>query len=146
MNALKFSPARRMYPSNFFGSFPSFFEDVVGGKDFAQHVPSVNVSENDKGWHIELSAPGFSKDDFKINLEKEVLTISGEHKVEATKEEKNYTRREFSYGSFTRSFRIKEDTVDTEKIGASYENGILNVTLPKKEVAPDKVVKEIKVA
>jgi HSP20 family protein len=146
MNALKFSPARRMYPSSFFGSLPSFFEDALNGKDFAQHVPSVNVSENDKEWHIELSAPGFSKEDFKINLEKEVLTISAEHKTEEKKEEKNYTRREFSYGSFSRSFRIKEDTVDTEKIAAAYENGILNLTLPKKTEEPLKTAKEIKIA
>lgn len=146
MNPLKFSPARRMYPSNFFGSFPNFFEDVLSGKDFAQHVPSVNVAENDKEWQIELSAPGFSKEDFKINLEKEVLTISAEHKTEAQKEEKNYTRREFSYGSFSRSFRIKENTVDTEKIGAAYENGILNISLPKKVVEPEKTAKEIKIA
>lgn len=146
MNTLKFSPARRMYPSSFFGTLPTFFEDAFNGKDFAQHVPSVNVSENDKSWNIEVSAPGFSKEDFKINLEKEVLTISAEHKADATKEEKNYTRREFSFGSFTRSFRIKENTVDVEKIGAAYENGILNIMLPKMEVAPEKAAKEIKIA
>lgn len=146
MNALKFSPARRMYPASFFGSFPSFFEDVMNGKDHANYVPSVNVAENDKEWHIEVSAPGFSKEDFRINLEKEVLTISAEHKTDTTKEQKNYTRREFSYGSFSRSFRIKENSVDTEKIAAAYENGILNLSLPKMVTAPEKAVKEIKIA
>jgi HSP20 family protein len=146
MNTLKFSPARRMYPSPFFGSLPSLFEDVFSGKDYASFVPAVNISENDKEWKLEVSAPGFSKEDFKINLEKEVLSVSAEHKEEVNKNEKNYTRREFSYGSFSRSFRIKENTVDVEKIGAAYENGILNITLPKMEVAPEKAVKEIKIS
>lgn len=146
MNTLKFSPARRMHPSNFFGSFPSFFEDAFSGKDYASFVPSVNIAENEKEWKLEVSAPGFSKEDFKINLEKEVLTISAEHKAEVNKDEKNYTRREFSYGSFTRSFRIKDNTVDVEKIAAAYENGILHISLPKMDVAPEKTVKEIRVA
>lgn len=145
MNTLKFSPARRMFPSAFLETIPSFFEDAFNGKDYASFVPSVNVSENEKEWNLEVSAPGFSKEDFKINLEKEVLTIGAEHKAEATKDEKNYTRREFSYGSFSRSFRIKENTVDVEKIAAAYENGILSISLPKKEVAPEKTVKEIRI-
>jgi len=153
MNALRFSPpfgrlraGSGMFPSPFFGTMPSFREDTFSGKDFASFVPSVNISEDDKEWKIEVSAPGFSKDDFKINLEKEVLTISAEHKTEASKEEKNYTQREFSFGSFSRSFRIKENTVDMEKIGATYDSGILNITLPKLIVEPAKSVKEIKVA
>ncbi len=146
MNTLKFSPARRMFPSSLFGTLPSYFEDTFDGKDFASFVPSVNISENDKEWNLEVSAPGFSKEDFKINLEKEVLSISAEHKTEANKDEKNYTRREFSYGSFSRSFRIKENAVDVERIAAAYENGILKIALPKKEVAPEKVAKEIKIA
>lgn len=135
-----------MFPSSFFGALPASYDDAFSGKDFASFVPSVNIVENDKEWKLEVSAPGFSKEDFKINLEKEVLTISAEHKAEVSKEEKNYTRREFSFGSFSRSFRIKENTVDVEKIAAVYENGILNISLPKKEIAPEKTAKEIKVA
>jgi HSP20 family protein len=146
MNALRFSPARRVFSSPFFGTLPTAYDDMFGGKDFASFVPAVNIVENEKEWKIEVSAPGFSKEDFKINLEKEVLTISAEQKKEESKEEKNYTRREFSFGSFSRSFRIKENTVDVEKIGAAYDNGILNITLPKMEVAPEKAAKEIKVA
>lgn len=146
MNTLKFSPARRMFPSAFLDTIPSFFEDAFNGKDFASFVPSVNISESDKEWNLEVSAPGFSKEDFKINLEKEVLSISAEHKAEVNENERNYTRREFSYGSFSRSFRIKENTVDIEKIAASYENGILKVALPKLQVAPEKASKEIRVA
>lgn len=146
MNTIKFSPARRMFPSALLETIPSFFEDAFNGKDFASFVPSVNISENEKEWNLEVSAPGFSKEDFKINLEKEVLTISAEHKTETTKDEKNYTRREFSYGSFSRSFRIKENAVDVEKIAAAYENGILSLSLPKKEVAPEKTATEIRIS
>lgn len=146
MNTLRFSPRRAMFPASFFGSLPAYFEDQFHGKDFASFVPSVNISENDKDWHLEVSAAGFSKEDFAIKLEKDLLTISAEHKTEVGKEEKNYTRREFSYGSFTRSFRIKENTVDAEKIAATYENGILSITLPKLSVAPEKAVKEIRIA
>lgn len=146
MNTLRFSPARRMHPGSIFGSWPMYFEDMMKGKDFAGFVPSVNISENDKEWHIEVSAPGFSKEDFKINLEKDVLTISAEHKTETGKEEKNYTRREFSFGSFSRAFRVKENTIDTEKISATYENGILNIALPKFIAEPQKTAKEIRVA
>jgi HSP20 family protein len=146
MNTIRFSPARRNYPSAFFGGLPSFFEDAFNGKDFATFVPSVNISENEKEWNLEVSAPGFSKEDFKINLEKEVLTVSAEHKAEVNKDTKNYTRREFSYGSFSRSFRIKENSVEVEKVSAAYENGILSISLPKKEAAPENVAKEIKIS
>ncbi|HTF05160.1 MAG TPA: Hsp20/alpha crystallin family protein [Bacteroidia bacterium] len=148
MNTLKFSPGRRMFPHPFFGTFGTNAncEDAFAGKDYANFVPSVNISETEKEWHIEVSAPGFKKEDFKINLEKSTLTISAEQKAEETKTEKNYSRREFSYGSFSRSFRIKENTVEVENIGAAYDNGILNITLPKVAAAPAKEVKEIKVA
>ncbi len=145
MNTLKFSPARRMFGHPFFASLPTQMEDMFNGKDFAQFVPSVNLAESKSEWLIELSAPGFSKEDFKINLDKNLLTISAEHKTEVSKDEKEYTRREFSYGSFKRSFRVKEDSIDAETIRATYENGILNVSLPKKAMEPEKKVKEIRV-
>ena len=145
MNTLKFSPARRMFGHPFFGTFPTHMEDMFNGKDYAGFVPSVNLAESEKEWHIELSAPGFNKEDFKLNLEKDLLTISAEHKTEVAQEGKEYTRREFSFGSFTRSFRIKENSIDEDKILAVYENGILNVTLPKRALEPEKKVKEIRV-
>lgn len=145
MNTLKFSPARRMFGHPFFASLPSQMEDMFTGKDYAGFVPSVNLAESEKDWHIELSAPGFSKEDFKLNLEKDLLTISAEHKAEAKTEGKEYSRREFSFGSFSRAFRIKENSIDEDKIQAVYENGILNITLPKKESEPEKKVKEIRV-
>lgn len=132
------SPKNRMHRGLNFGNWPLYFEDILSGKDFASGVPSVNVIENETEWKIEVAAPGFAKEDFNVSLDKDVLTISAEHKSESGKTEKNYTRREFSFGSFKRTFRVKEDSVDVEKITAVYENGILNITLPKMVVEPKK--------
>lgn len=134
------APSRRMHRGNYFGSWPMHFEDLMRGKDFAGQVPAVNIIENDNDWKVEVSAPGFSKEDFKINLESNILTVSAEHKAEATTEQKNYSRREFSPGSFSRSFRVKENSVNVENISASYDNGILNITLPKLVAEPKKGV------
>lgn len=127
-----------MHAGRAFGSWPLFFEDMMRGKDFAGHVPAVNIIENESDWKLEVSAPGFVKEDFKISLENNVLTVSAEHKTDAEKEQKNYTRREFSYGSFSRSFRVKENSVDMEKVSAAYENGVLKITLPKLVTEPKK--------
>lgn len=95
-------------------------------------VPATNILEKENEFHIELAAPGMKKEDFKINLENNVLTISSEQKSETKEENENYTRKEFHYGSFCRSFTLPKN-VETEKIKASYEDGILKVDLPKKE-------------
>lgn len=145
MYTLKFSPARKMFGHPFFASFPSQLEDLYTGMDLANFVPSVNLAESEKEWHIELSASGFSKEDFKLKLEKDVLTISAEHKTKAAIEGKVYKAREFSLGSFSRTFRIKENSIDEEKVVAVYENGILSVSLLKKASAPESTVKEIRV-
>lgn len=107
------------------------------------NVPPVNIHENENGYEVELSVPGRSKDDFKINLEQGLLTISFETKEENKAEGKKTLRREFSYQSFTRSFNLDE-TIDAENIQAKYENGILAITLPKKEQAKP-VKKEINI-
>ena len=146
MNMIKFSPARRMFDNSFFDNFPTVFDDLLSGKSISGFTPSVNVSETDKNWHIEVAAPGLKKEDFKINLEKDMLTISAEMKTEQKKEEKNYSRREFSYGSFTRSFRVRENSVDAENIAARYDNGILQIDLPKKSAEAAKNTREIRIA
>jgi HSP20 family protein len=93
-----------------------------------------------------MAAPGMTKDDFKIELNNSVLTISSEKQSEnQSKEDKNITRREFSYQSFSRSFTLPV-IVETEKISAKYENGILRVNIPKKEEAKPKPLKQIKVS
>jgi HSP20 family protein len=121
-----------VYHSPFQGLMENFFNDNFFGREYASFVPAINVSEEADKFNLELSAPGFDKNDFRIELDKGVLCISGEHKVEAESIEKNYTRKEFNYGSFQRSFTLPED-VSEEKIDAKYENGILKLVLPKKE-------------
>lgn len=102
-------------------------------------LPSVNVKESDNAFEIEFAAPGMKKENFKINLEGNQLEISAEDKsdVQDTSSDGRYTRREFNYSSFHRSFTIPE-SVDQENIEASYTDGILKVVVPKKEVTVHK--------
>lgn len=128
----------------------SFFDDFIT-KDlfefnrpkFTQSdltMPSVNVKELDNGFEIHVAAPGIRKEDFKINLERNVLTISSEHKTENEEKDENgtFTRREFNYSSFSRSFTLPE-VAEPEKIEAAYEEGILKILVPKKEVTTQNV-------
>ena len=112
-------------------------------REYSGDVPSVNIIENEKDFLIELAAPGKSKSDFKIGLENQVLTISSEVNDENEEEKKNYTRREFVYNSFTRSFTLPKNIMH-EKITADYKDGILRITLPKMEET--KLIKEIKIS
>lgn len=108
-------------------------------------LPSVNIKEDNDGFEVEMAAPGFVKDDFKIELNNSVLTISSDKKVEnETKEGQKFTRREFSYQSFSRSFTLP-NIVESEKISAKYENGLLSVIIPKKEEAKPKPVRQIEI-
>jgi HSP20 family protein len=108
-------------------------------------IPDANISENDKDYTIELAAPGLEKKDFIVEVQDGVLNISAEKEEEKTEEDKNYKRREFSYDSFSRSFTLPENCVP-DKIDAKYENGVLHLSLPKKEVTISKPAKQIKVA
>ncbi len=99
------------------------------------NIPAVNIEETDEGFVLELAAPGLSKDKFDLELDNDVLVISSEtSSVNEDKENRKYTRKEFSYGSFKRTFAVPE-TVNGNDISASYENGILTINLPKKEEA-----------
>lgn len=113
---------------DFFNQFPNSW-----GKDVQtlSSVP-VNIHETKEGYHIEMNAPGRNKDDFQINLEDGLLTISFEKKEETEQKEYKTIRKEFSYQSFTRSFSVDEK-IDTAGIQAKYENGVLKLYLPKKE-------------
>ena len=113
--------------------------------NLAKRVPSVNITENDKEFRIEMAAPGLDKKDFKVEVENGLLCISSEKEEETTEEKKNYTRREYSFNSFSRSFTLPENSLP-EKINASYQNGILSIVLPKKEVSVLKTAKEIQVS
>lgn len=108
-------------------------------------TPATNIAETDQAFQIEIAVPGFNKEDFRIHVEKDVLNISTEINKEEKNEEKAgpvYRMREFGHCSFNRSFNLGE-TIDTDGIKAEYTNGILVVTLPKKEVV--KITKEVQV-
>jgi len=108
-------------------------------------LPSVNIKQNADAFNVEVAAPGFNKGDFKLKLDHDLLTISSEKKVEQeNKEGEQFTKREFSYQSFTRSFTLP-NTADGERIEASYDNGILSITIPKKEEAKPKPSREIEI-
>jgi len=109
-------------------------------------LPAVNVKETDDDYIIEVAAPGMSKKDFNVNFQNNVLTISSEKKNEKEEKEDSYTRKEFSYQSFQRSFTVPGNDVDSDKITASYENGILNIKLPKREEVKPKPAREIKIS
>ena len=132
-----------------FGAFPGLLEDVFSNdlfkREFASYVPAVNIAETAENFTIELSAPGFTKESFKVEVENDVLTISGEQKNENKEEGKTYTRKEFSYGSFKRAFSLPK-TVDTDKIDAKYDNGILKITVSKREEAKAKPAREIQIS
>jgi HSP20 family protein len=106
--------------------------------------PAANILENPDSFELHIAAPGMMKDDFKINLENSILTISVEMEDARNEEGKNYTRKEFYFGSFSRSFTLPK-TIDLDKIKADYDNGILKVMLPKKEEAKVEMKKEIKI-
>lgn len=95
--------------------------------------PAVNIEEDDKEYRLELAVPGMQKDQFKIELDQDVLTISGEAKEENQEEKRNYARREFVLTSFSRRFNLPEGKVKEDKIKANYRDGVLMVSLPKKE-------------
>ena len=117
---------------------PSVFDRFFDGdlmdwsNDVNTTLPSVNIKETKEGFEVKVAAPGFDKNDFKLELNHDVLTISSEKQAEnETKEGEQYTRREYCYSSFKRSF-VLPDSADAEKINAEYKNGILDITIPKK--------------
>ncbi|PKP43400.1 MAG: heat-shock protein [Bacteroidetes bacterium HGW-Bacteroidetes-10] len=108
-------------------------------------IPSVNILENQDGFKIEVAAPGLNKNDFKIEVNQGTLKISSEKQEERESEEEGkYSRKEFSYQSFSRSFNLPV-TVESDKIEAKYENGILTVSIPKRDEAKPKPVRMIEI-
>ncbi|SIN98051.1 Hsp20/alpha crystallin family protein [Chitinophaga niabensis] len=118
-------------------------KDFATSDFFGAHAP-VNIRETKDAYALDVVAPGFEKGDFKINLDGQTLTISSEKKTEQKVENEKQIRREFSFRSFSRSFTLDEN-VDADKINAKYDNGVLKLTLPKKE-AKQEAAKEIIVA
>ena len=105
-------------------------------------VPAINLIETDDAYEVEVAAPGMSKEDFKVNLGDESITISADKESSTEDSGRNYKKREFNYAKFSRSFSIPEE-VDTSMVKASYEEGILTITLPKKEEFKTKSGREI---
>lgn len=142
--------------SDLFPTFPSIFSDFFDKEltnwsrdNFSASnttLPAVNIKEEEDKFTVEVAVPGMDKKDFSIDLKDNLLTISStkEHKDE--KEEDNYTRKEYCYQSFTRTFTLPENIVDADKINAKYENGELKITIPKKEEAKPKPPRTIKIS
>ncbi|WP_138479474.1 Hsp20/alpha crystallin family protein [Dyadobacter bucti] len=134
--------ANQSYLNGFFGKdlFHEFNTPAFSGS-----VPAVNVVESTEGFRIELAAPGLQKSDFKLNLEKNQLTISAQKEQKNEENNEKYTRKEFKYTSFQRTFTLP-NSVDGDKIEANYAEGILYVALPKREEAKEKPAREIEIA
>jgi HSP20 family protein len=145
MKLVKFSD---QFPSIFNSFFDNNMLDWTSRNfsDTNTTLPSVNVKENAGEFMVEVAAPGFDKNEFNIELNNDVLTISSEKKIEnETKSDERVTRKEFSYQSFSRSFTLPT-VVERDKIKAKYENGILNIVIPKKEEAKAKPARQIEIS
>ncbi|KGO92914.1 Hsp20/alpha crystallin family protein [Flavobacterium subsaxonicum] len=124
------------------------FKDLLGGTQYIQKtVPAVNIKETEQFFALELVAPGFKKEDFNIEVDDKLLTISSEVKKETTEAEAEvkFTKREFVKASFKRSFTLP-DTINEQEINAAYQDGILKVTLPKKEVSQQNTKRLIEIS
>ena len=137
--------------------FPNVFDDLftrdlwnwglTNNSSTNTTVPAVNIRETADNYDVEVAAPGMTKDDFKVELDGNTLTISSEKKDEREqKEGERYTRQEFSYQSFQRSFQLHKDVVDIDKIEAKYENGVLHLMIPKKEEVKQKPPRMIQIS
>lgn len=134
---------------------PTLFSDIFNDakffgrnwleKELGQYLPAVNINETNKEFNLEVAAPGFKKEDFRVKVDDNVLTINAEKEDERSEETKRYSRREFSYNSFSRSFTLPENA-NSEKIDAKYIDGILKLSVPKKEETKALPKKEITVA
>lgn len=109
-------------------------------------IPAINVKETNDSFEVEVAAPGMDKKDFKVELDGNMLSVSSEKKNEWQNENEKYTQKEFSYQSFQRTFQLPKDVVDADKIQAKYENGLLHLTIPKKEQAKQRPPRTIEIA
>ena len=131
---------------------PAYWDDFFNDNFFNQlnsrnchgNSPAVNISEDDKGYTIEVAAPGIPRKEFNIEIENDVLTISTEKKESKEEDKQNFLRREFNYRSFKRSFELPE-TIDQEGIKATHNTGILTLNLPRKEEMVQKAPRHIEV-
>ncbi|MCG1036896.1 Hsp20/alpha crystallin family protein [Polaribacter sargassicola] len=127
--------------------FNDFFRDwsTSNFSDTNTTLPAVNIKESENDFIVDVAVPGMEKEDFKIDLDNDILTISSEKTSNNESSNDNYTRKEYSYLSFKRSFTLPKGVVDSDKINAIYKNGELKITIPKLEEAKPKPVKVIEV-
>lgn len=132
---------------------PTVFEDLFKPWDEwfdggfwgrTMNIPAVNIVEHDNDYQVALAVPGMKKDDFKIDVDGNMLTISSKKEETKEEKEKKFTRKEYNYSSFTRSFTLPE-AINKEKIEAKYEDGVLKLVLPRKEEAKKPAAKHIDV-
>lgn len=143
---------------NSFNGLPTLFDDFlnrdlfnwgqVNNSTTGTTLPAVNIRESAEAFFVEMAAPGMTKDDFKVELENNLLTISSEkeNSSETDHENERYSRKEFSYESFQRSFTLPKEVVDVEKINAKYTDGVLQLLIPKKEEAKQRPPRLIKIS
>ena len=142
---------------NLQNSWPALFDDFFnrdlfnwGQSNFSDTnttIPAVNIKETNDNYEVEVAAPGMTRKDFKVELDGNMLTIRSERSDEQeNKQDENYTRKEFSYQSFVRTFNLPKDVVDSEKIQAKYSDGVLHLLIPKKEEAKQRPPRLIQIS
>ena len=138
MTLVKFNPNANVKKNGLMNGFNDVFDSIFNDTFFSDRlmsrVPAANISESSDHYHVELAAPGLKKEDFKLSLERDVLSISVEQAAQNDAQERNFNKREFSYSSFVRSFTLPE-SADKNGIEAKYENGVLCINIPKREEA-----------
>jgi HSP20 family protein len=141
---------------NLLNSMPGLFEDFFTRDIFdwglsnqsntGTTIPAVNIKETAENFEVHVAAPGMKKEDFKVELNNNMLTISSERREEhEDKQDEKFNRREFSYQSFQRSFQLAKDVVDADNIQAKYENGVLHLLIPKREEVKPKPARLIQI-
>ena len=134
MTLVNFNNRTRNTAPYFNNVFDSLFSDAVTKNKMVDKSPNVNIHENETAYVIELAAPGLKKEDFQINLKKDTLSVWAEVKKDETQVAKDFTRKEFDYSSFARSFNLP-DSADGDNITAEYKDGILSINISKKDDA-----------
>lgn len=149
MSLIKFNNRNRLFPSWNNDSLKNILSnDVFFNSDFFEDdslIPAMNVKEHDTDFEIEFAAPGFSKEDFEITINDNILNVYGEKKKEEEEKDENYTRKEFSYNSFQRSLNLPETINTDQEVKATYKKGILKLNLQKKEGIKEQPKKIIEV-
>lgn len=134
------------FPTNFMEADWGFPTRLFNTPFFRNaNLPAVNIKDNAKSYDLELAVPGYKKDELKVNVQDGVLTISSEKQKESEEDKNGYTRREFSYRSFERSFQLPEN-VDADNVKASFTDGVLKLSIPKTKALPERKGKEVRIA